>query len=76
MHDVSSGSWARVTMHREAAFTVHQLGPRHLWSEVDDAYRGWISAGRPTPDQYGLTTTADGAHRVWLDEPSNVITSL
>lgn len=70
LHDVSSRSWARVTMVRgHDPWAVHQLGPRRLWREVDTAYQWWCDAGRPTPDRYGLTVAPNGTHRVWIDAP-------
>lgn len=39
-------SWARVTLVRgHDPWTVHQLGPRRLWDEVDTAYTWWRGAG-------------------------------
>ena len=68
LHDVRSRSWARVTLVRgHDQWTVHQLGPRRLWQEADDAYEWWRTSGRPTPDRYGLTVTPDGTHDVRLD---------
>lgn len=71
LHDVSSRSWARVTLVRgQTSWLVHQLGPRRLWDEVDAAYGWWRGAGEPNPQRYGLTIDA-GEHTVWLDEPDN-----
>lgn len=72
LHDVRSRSWARVTLVRgQDPWTVHQLGSRRLWDEVDTAYAWWCDAGSPTPDRYGLTVTPDGTHDVWIDAPDN-----
>ncbi|APU15712.1 MULTISPECIES: methyltransferase domain-containing protein [Actinoalloteichus] len=72
LHDVRSASWARVGLVRGAdPWTVHQLGPRRLWDEVDAAYAWWCAAGRPTPDRYGLTVTPAGDHEVWIDIPED-----
>jgi protein-L-isoaspartate O-methyltransferase len=50
-------------------YTVHQHGPRRLWDEVEAAYRWWQDADMPGPARFGLTVTADGEHRAWLDNP-------
>lgn len=76
-HDVPTGSWARITMLRDHdTWTVHQLGPRRLWSEVDTAYRWWLDRARPEPEDYGLTLDRDGTHHVWLDTPDKPILTL
>jgi protein-L-isoaspartate(D-aspartate) O-methyltransferase len=70
LHDVRSQSWARGHARAGAnPWTVHQLGPRRLWDEVDAAYTWWRAAGEPTPDRYGLTVAPDGTHTVWLETP-------
>lgn len=70
LHDARSRSWARVTLVRgQDPWTVHQLGPRRLWNEVDAAYTWWQEAGKPTPDRYRLTVAPDGTHTVWIDAP-------
>jgi hypothetical protein len=67
LHDVTSRSWARVTMVRgHDPWTVHQFGPRRLWDEVDAAYVWWRESGQPTADQYELTVRPDGTHDVRL----------
>jgi len=72
LHDLGSRSWARISLvRRHHPWTVHQIGPRHLWDEVDTAYTWWRQAGKPTPDRYGLTVTPDGAHEVWIDAPDH-----
>ncbi|WP_017593020.1 methyltransferase domain-containing protein [Nocardiopsis potens] len=63
-------SWALVRFPSGAGRAqVHQSGPRRLWDEVEAAYRWWAGAGRPGIGRFGLTVGADGAHRVWLDDP-------
>lgn len=52
-----------------AETTVYQAGQRRLWDEVVTAYRWWEEKGRPGHDRFGLTVTADGQHRAWLDDP-------
>ncbi|SDR06994.1 protein-L-isoaspartate(D-aspartate) O-methyltransferase [Actinopolyspora saharensis] len=71
LHDARSTSWARVELVRGLhPWTVRQLGPRRLWNEVDTAHRWWLSAGKPTPQQYELTVSPDGTHAVRLDTPT------
>jgi protein-L-isoaspartate(D-aspartate) O-methyltransferase len=65
-HD--GASWARVRPYGDQ-WAVEQGGPRSLWDEVDAAREEWERLGRPRPDRFGLTVTADGRHRVRLDAP-------
>lgn len=51
------------------AWRAEQAGPRSLWDEVEAAQEEWRSLGGPGPDRFGLTVSADGRHRVWLDTP-------
>jgi protein-L-isoaspartate O-methyltransferase len=72
LHDARSRSWARVALVRgKDPWTVHQIGPRRLWDEVDAAYTWWCAVGRPTPDRYGLIVTQDGMHTVWIGAPDS-----
>ncbi|WP_272923990.1 hypothetical protein [Streptomyces sp. SID3343] len=51
---------------------VLQVGPRSLWTEVEDAYRWWDRAGRPDVFDFGLAVTVtDGeVHQApWHDNP-------
>lgn len=67
-------SWAAVDYRPGAArFDVEQYGPRRLWDEAEAAYVDWLRAGRPGPDRLGLTVTANGDHRFWLDTPDRPI---
>mgnify|MGYP001160340589 CR=1 FL=1 len=59
------GSWSMLDLAKDA---VEQHGPRHLWDEVERAYREWEDAGRPTRDHIGLTVTRTGEHRYTLSE--------
>ncbi|MEU0519586.1 methyltransferase domain-containing protein [Streptosporangium sp. NPDC006007] len=68
-------SWA-ATFFREdgsADSRVYQGGPRSLWDEVEAAHRWWDERGRPGHEKFGLTVTTDGRQRVWLGDPSNVV---
>ncbi|MBB4933410.1 protein-L-isoaspartate O-methyltransferase [Lipingzhangella halophila] len=66
-------SWALVRYTGDEEADVHQSGPRRLWDEVEAAYRWWDNADRPGWGRLGLTVTADGEHRIWVDEPSRVL---
>lgn len=55
-----SGSWASLHHNPQVvsrSYRVRQLGPRHLWDEVEAAYRGWRDAGSPDAEQWTFTVT-------------------
>lgn len=54
-------------------FDVTQYGQRCLWDEVESAFLYWLRLGNPGPDRFGLTVTAEGDHRLWVDEPSRAL---
>jgi protein-L-isoaspartate(D-aspartate) O-methyltransferase len=61
--DPSSGSWASIDYAPGAdTYEVNQLGPRHLWDEVQAAYTWWVQANNPTSDQWRFTITPTGQH--------------
>lgn len=63
-------SWAAVLFREGVAeSTVYQSGPRRLWDEVETAYLWWVRQDRPGHDRFGLTVTADGEQRAWLNDP-------
>ena len=66
---LADGSWASVD---EGTQTVTQYGPHRLWDTVEALYRRWTDAGKPTQDRFGLSVTASGVHRFWLDSPETV----
>lgn len=68
-------AWAAVDWdgHSKERFTVWEYGPRHLWSEVEAAYRWWDCSGRPGPERFGMTITPNGDHIAWLDAPDRPI---
>ncbi|MFC3999733.1 methyltransferase domain-containing protein [Nocardiopsis sediminis] len=70
----ANGSWAAAD-HTPGArsFRVSQHGPRALWTEVEEAYRWWTTAGRPGRDRFGLTVTPEG-QTPWLDTPATPVT--
>ncbi|MBB5120230.1 hypothetical protein AF335_17365 [Streptomyces eurocidicus] len=72
---VDAGSWAAVdeTETGGGTFTVWQHGPRKLWDEVAAAWDRYVAHGRPGPDRFGMTVSADGFHEAWLDSPANRI---
>ncbi|WP_158889475.1 methyltransferase domain-containing protein [Amycolatopsis anabasis] len=73
LHDVASGSWARVDVVPPGPeFIVRQLGSRRLWNEAESAYRWWLDHGKPEPKRYGLSVAPDGTQTVWLDEPDGL----
>jgi hypothetical protein len=66
-------SLAEVAFPPGAAPTVHQTGPRDLWTEVQAAHARWDAAGRPPADRFGLTATVhpDGSveQQPWFETP-------
>ncbi|MFJ7201927.1 methyltransferase domain-containing protein [Streptomyces sp. NPDC098789] len=71
-------SWAAVDWDgkRSDRFTVWEHGPRRLWESVEAGYVWWRDAGRPGPERFGLTVTAEGAHVPWLDTSDNPVPDL
>jgi protein-L-isoaspartate(D-aspartate) O-methyltransferase len=64
----ATGAWARLTQHSPDEARVDFEG-RDLWAERFALIDAWSDAGRPGPEQYGLTVTPDGGHTLWLDAP-------
>jgi protein-L-isoaspartate(D-aspartate) O-methyltransferase len=61
--DPSSRSWAKIHYESDAdQYHVDQLGPRHLWDEVEAACRWWLQAGSPKAEQWTFTITPEGQH--------------
>ncbi|GAA3488787.1 methyltransferase domain-containing protein [Streptomyces cremeus] len=73
-----AASWAAVDWdgRNDERFTVWQHGSRPLWDLVEAAHAWWRGAGSPGPERFGLTVTADGSHRVWLDAPGRPVPRL
>jgi protein-L-isoaspartate O-methyltransferase len=66
-----SASWASLAVDsNDDEHELIQHGPRNLWGELENAYRWWITAGRPGPERLGLTVTPKG-QTFWLDHPDN-----
>lgn len=61
--DPRSQSWASIDYTPGTNTSeVNQLGPRHLWDEVEAAYTWWGQADSPTADQWCFTGTPQGQH--------------
>ncbi len=59
--DPETRSWASIDYTPGTdTYEVNQLGPRHLWDEVEAAYTWWMRAGSPTADQWRFTVTPQG----------------
>lgn len=71
-YSLSDLSWACVLFRDGGTARVWQSGPRHLWSEVEGAYRWWVRQGRPGFDRFGLTVDRVGEW-AWLDKPDNLV---
>jgi protein-L-isoaspartate(D-aspartate) O-methyltransferase len=68
--DPWSRSWAALHHDPEVRsdeYPVRHYGPRNLWAEVEDAYRWWVTAGRPNADRWLFTVGPDG-QRIDLDD--------
>lgn len=65
------GSWA---YHDPTAARVEQGGPRRLWCELERIHAVWTTAGSPARAGIGVTVTATGDHRVWLNDEENDVT--
>lgn len=58
--DNATGSWALARYDRSGGpYQIHQHGPRHLWNEIEDAYRWWCDQGEPPLTQWRLAITSD-----------------
>ncbi len=67
---LASDSWASITDRQ-----VRQAGARNLWDEAVSAYQWWIEQDRPDRQHFHLTVTRE-RQWVWLNEPSNTVTTL
>jgi protein-L-isoaspartate(D-aspartate) O-methyltransferase len=60
--DPWSGSWASLHHDPQLAcdsYRVRQLGPRHLFDEIEAAYHWWRDAGSPKAEQWTFTVTPE-----------------
>jgi hypothetical protein len=73
--DPGTGSWVRARRTAGGA-ELAEHGPRRLYDELAALAIQWDQHGRPTPDRYGLSVTAEGQHTLWLDDPSTPVTTL
>lgn len=66
--DTTGPSWATVDYDGQHSdkFAVAQFGPRHLWDEITAAHDRWLTLGRPSVDQHGLTVDDTGTHTPWV----------
>lgn len=68
------GSWALVEyVPGDEDFEAHRFGPRDLCAEIDHARRLWEAAGAPDRGRLGISVTAAGDRRLWVDEPDNLV---
>jgi methyltransferase of ATP-grasp peptide maturase system len=63
------GSWACQTADTAGQIIAVQGGRRRLWDELEAIHAEWISLGRPTRSDFGLTVTMDGRHLLWHRRP-------
>lgn len=69
-----NGSWASARYEAwDAPDAVRQWGPRRLWDEITVARRWWEERGSPALTRFGLTVTAEGRQRTWLDAPASTV---
>ncbi|MFD1539436.1 methyltransferase domain-containing protein [Nonomuraea guangzhouensis] len=66
------GRWGAAGYEPDGEPWVYELGDRHLWEEVTNAYFAWVSRGEPGLDRFGMTVTSDG-QQLWLDAPEATI---
>ncbi|MFJ9553205.1 methyltransferase domain-containing protein [Nocardiopsis sp. NPDC101807] len=68
------GSWALVEyVPGDADLEAHRFGPRDLCAEIDHARRAWEAAGSPAREHLGISVTATGERRLWVEEPGNLL---
>jgi protein-L-isoaspartate(D-aspartate) O-methyltransferase len=59
--DPGTRSWASIDYTPGIdTYEVNQLGPRHLWDEVEAAYTWWRRVGSPPADRWRFTVTPQG----------------
>lgn len=60
------GSWA---YQEDGGTAVVQGGPERLWDRLEALHSDWVQAGRPMRQDFRLTVTSAGQHRLWTAEP-------
>lgn len=55
------GSWAC-----QVGPDVRQGGRRRLWDQLETLHGEWSARGCPAREEFGLTVTASGEHRIWV----------
>nr|WP_274613895.1 methyltransferase domain-containing protein [Streptomonospora nanhaiensis] len=69
-----AGSWALGEyVPAGPPYETLRAGPRDLWAEIAAAREVWRAAGSPGRDRLGLTVTAGGGHRLWVDTPADPV---
>ncbi|MFJ3906181.1 methyltransferase domain-containing protein [Streptomyces sp. NPDC090025] len=61
----ADGSWARTPLAGQRSETVTYGGEAELWATVEDTWRWWNDAARPTHDSFGYAREAAGHAYVW-----------
>jgi hypothetical protein len=79
----SPDPWYRLQNHDDQPSVISDdecgqanLGGATDTDEVERLHRRWLRWGAPGLERLGLTITATGAHRIWLDQPIHVIADL
>jgi hypothetical protein len=71
------GCWAEVAFNRDnGRHPVTEAGARSIWATAEHAARWWLEHARPARSRFGMTATAAGTRRIWLDDPSTSMPSL
>ncbi|UMP04796.1 methyltransferase domain-containing protein [Amycolatopsis sp. EV170708-02-1] len=66
----NEGSWCAVAVNSSGGRReVRQHGEVRIWDEFEKAHDQWRHLAEPGWGRFGLTVTADGGHRIWLDDP-------
>lgn len=65
--DAFPQSWL---LHLDGSWACHEAdkvteGRGKLWSRVEALHQDWLAADCPRREDFGLTVTADGNHRLW-----------
>jgi len=70
------GCWAEVAFNGDnGRHPVTEVGTRSIWATAEHAARWWREHGQPARSRFGMTATAAGTRRIWLDDPSTSMPS-